>query len=433
VAGVGLGVGFAAIAPFISVQFAPLRASYANIFVFTAGVSLTTVTTILDQALIGILWGNLQFWRNAFFSVVKLALLFAAGLYLSHTTGMTIYTTWTLGMALSLFVVFGNVLVRKGWQGRAYLPDWTLLRNLGSAALQHHLLNLILQVPMQLLPVLVTTMLSAKMNAWFYVSWMIANFVFLVPNSLTIVLHAMNSAEQSSLRQRARMTVGLSFLFCVVANAVLLLGAKQVLGVFGSAYADQAAWCLRILSLAAFGIIIKTHYISFCRIQDRIRQAMWGMALGGILELGGAALGAYLNGLIGLCLGWVIAALIAALFMFPVVYRVIWSKKGVLEKSLLESDGEMELIWLADTVMLATIPSLHTTTTPRLPTISKHTYEPIWLTDTIVQPAIRPAHSTSTHMPTPPLSTETEPIWRKKTIKAPAITSVHRIKKEGAR
>jgi hypothetical protein len=45
------------------------------------------------------------------------------------------------------------------------------------------------------------------MTAYFYVSWMIANFVFVVPSSLTTVLHAMSSAQQSSLQHSACVTL----------------------------------------------------------------------------------------------------------------------------------------------------------------------------------------------------------------------------------
>ena len=155
------------------------------------------------------------------------------------------------------------------------------------------------------MPVLVTVMLSAKVNAWFYVSWMIANFVIVVPGALTTVLHAMNSAQQSSLRHRARVTLGVAFVTSLVAVCLLELTVKQVLGLLGSSYAEQASWCLRILLLGAFPSIIKSHYISFCRIQDRVASAMRGMFACMVLDLVGAALGAHLGGLLGLSLGLV--------------------------------------------------------------------------------------------------------------------------------
>ena len=62
VGGVGgcLGIVFALIAPFVSADFQTLRASIEDIVLFAAGVSLTAITLVLDQAFIGLLRGELQ-------------------------------------------------------------------------------------------------------------------------------------------------------------------------------------------------------------------------------------------------------------------------------------------------------------------------------------------------------------------------------------
>jgi len=344
-----VGVLFALVAPYASTEFEPLKANVADIVIFAAGVSLTAIALVLDQALIGILRGGLQLWRNTLFAVAKLAALFVGGLWLSYQVGITIYATWVVGIALSLAVLCGLAVSKKGREGKTCMPQWGLLRKLGPAALQHHLLNLTLQAPALLLPVLVTTLLSAKMNAWFYVSWMIASFVFFIPLALTTVLHAMNSAQPSTLARKARVTMSLALVISVLANCLLLVGTKQVLGLFGRAYAEQAAWSLHILVLAAFPLIIKNHYISICRIQDRIAQAMLGIVPGSLLELGAAALGAYFGGLSGLSMSWVAAICIESLLMLPTVYKAVRFVKVSPQISIELGQMGTEAIWLVDT------------------------------------------------------------------------------------
>lgn len=325
VGGVGgcFGIVFAVVAPYISHDFQVLRASLQDIALFAVGVSLTGGALVLDQALIGLLRGELQLWRNMFFAVTKLAALFVAGLWLSHAVGLTIYATWALGNVVSLAALAGFVVLKGEWSGRIYLPQWRLLRKLGPAALQHHMLNLTLQLPILLLPVLVTVMLSATANAWFYVSWMVAGFGFFVPYALATVLYATNSAQPAALARKARLTLSLALMASVLVNCVLLFEAKLVLGLFGHIYAEQAAWCLRILGLAAFPLIIKDHYVAISRIQRRITHAALAIVTGELLELGAAAVGARLGGLSGLSLGWIIALCIEALFMFRTVYKTV--------------------------------------------------------------------------------------------------------------
>src|SRR5437588_4406973 len=75
------GIVFALVAPFVATDFQALRASAVDILLFAAGVSLTTIVLVLDYALIGLLRGGLQLWRNTFFVVAQLAVLFVVRLW----------------------------------------------------------------------------------------------------------------------------------------------------------------------------------------------------------------------------------------------------------------------------------------------------------------------------------------------------------------
>ncbi len=325
VCGVGgcLGIMFAVTSPFLSPDFQTLRASFENIALFAVGVSFTAITLILDQALVGLLQGNLQLWRNALFAAAKLLALFGTSLWLQHVTGLTIYTTWTVGNAFSLLALIGYVVFKKGGSRRVNTPQWSLLRKLGPAALQHHVLNLTLQAPDLILPILVTILLSATANAWFYVSLRIASIALVVPVALTTVLYAASSAQPATLARKMRLTLSLAFAVSVLANVVLLLGTKQLLGLFGQSYAEQAAWSLRILGLGTFPVIIRNHYVAVYRIQGRIAHALPSMIVSGLLELGGAAIGTRLGGLTGLSLGWLAPQCIVAIFMCPTIYKAV--------------------------------------------------------------------------------------------------------------
>jgi O-antigen/teichoic acid export membrane protein len=326
VAGLGgcAGIILAVAAPFISRELAPLSSSIEAVALFALGVSLTATTIVLDQAVIGLWQGELQLIRNALFSVVKLALLFAASFWLTGQAGLAIYAAWAVGNALSLLPLAGYAMWRGGWSREVYHPQWKLLWKLGPAALQHHVLNLILRAPALVLPVLVAILLSVTMNAWFYVALMISNFIFSVPLALTTVLFAINSTDPDVLAQKARLTLSISVVIALFANIVTLFGAQQLLGLFGHDYAEQAAWSLRLLGLAAFPVILKNHYVVICRIQNQMTRAMFPMLAGFLLELGGAALGAYLGSLTGLSLGWTIALCIEAALMSHRVYKAVY-------------------------------------------------------------------------------------------------------------
>jgi len=240
VGGVGecLGIVFAVVSPYLSTNFQVLGASIGNIALFAVGVSLTAITLVLDQALIGLLRGELQLWRNMLFAVVKLAALFGTNIWLSHVTGLTIYMTWVIGNVFSLAALAAFALVKGGWSGRTYLPQWGLVRKLGPAALKHHALNLTLDAPSLILPMLVTILLSATVNAWFYVAWSLSGVANTASVALATTLYAVGAAEPSALARKMRLTLGLALAACVLTNCVLLLDPKQVLELFGHSYSE---------------------------------------------------------------------------------------------------------------------------------------------------------------------------------------------------
>ncbi|MBV9710641.1 MAG: hypothetical protein JO011_06995, partial [Ktedonobacteraceae bacterium] len=340
IAGGVVGVLFAVAAPFVSADLRPLGANVSNILLFAGGVSLTSITIVLDQALIGLLRGELQFWRNTLFAATKLAAVVAIGFGLHFFIfraggGEAIYATWAAGNAISLLPLIAFVLIKKSSLLRHAMPDWSLLRKLGASALQHHILNLIQQVPTTALPVLVTILLSATKNGWFYIAWMISGFVFTAAYALTTVLYAINAAESEELARKMRMTLNLALITSLGANIVIQVGASQILGLFGHTYAVQAAWSLRIVSLAAFPMIIKFHYIAVSRIDKKLLSALLPVALGSLIELGIAALGAHLGDLLGLSLGWMIAVYIEGIFMAPAVLKALRFRPSIeAEKSI---------------------------------------------------------------------------------------------------
>lgn len=315
----GLGVVLAVAAPRLSADLRPLAASLPSIALFALGVSLTAVGLVLDQALIGLLRGGVQLWRNALVALIKLVALLALGLWADGQLGLAIYATWVLGTAVSLLAVAGFV-ARRGTRIRAAHLRWRLLHEIGRPAITHHALNLALQAPGMILPLIVTIMLSARLNASFYIAWMAASFIFMAPAALTTVLYAVSAGDATALARRLRLTLGLSAALGALATAALLPGAGILLGTFGQTYSQQAAASLRMLGLGVFPLTVKLHYVALCRIQNRIPRAAQLMAAGGLLELVAAAIGAGMGGLSGLSLGWLLALGVEAAVTAPAVY-----------------------------------------------------------------------------------------------------------------
>lgn len=313
-----LGLIFVAIAPLLSSGFDPLRQGWISIALFAAGVALTALTLVLDQALIGLLKGGLQLARNIAFAVVKLALLVVvAALALSYG-GMGIYAAWALGALLSLAVLAPFYL----GHGSARRLSFGLLREMRLDAAGHHAFNLALRAPDLLLPIVVLILLSPSLSASFFIAWMIASLLFGIPQSLSTVLYALGSGERHGLGRRFRFSLGVSVACGLAAVLVMLLAGGAILGVFGPGYADQATVAVQILAVGVFPETVRTHFVAVRRLRRRVGSALplvWG---GAALEVAGGAAGALLTGnLTGVAVGWLAAICVESAAMS----RDVWS------------------------------------------------------------------------------------------------------------
>jgi glycosyltransferase involved in cell wall biosynthesis/O-antigen/teichoic acid export membrane protein len=320
VVGLALGLAWQVAIALARPDLALTGSSVVAALLFAAGTGLTALTLVLDQALVGLLRGELQLVRNAAFALVKLAALAAAALWLPARGAEVIFATWVVGHAVSL-----AVLAAVGRPALA-LPRPRLLRDLRGAALTHHAFNLALSAPGWLLPLLVTALLSATADAYFYTAWTVAGLVFVGPIALTTVLFAVGARGPEQAAAPLRRTLALSFAWGVLAVAGCLAAGSLVLGTFGAAYALRAAPALVVLSLAVFPQVIKLHYVALVRIRGRLGAGILVLLAGGTLEVVLAALGARRGGLTGLAAGWVAAVTVEALAVLPVVVRAAWAR-----------------------------------------------------------------------------------------------------------
>jgi O-antigen/teichoic acid export membrane protein len=346
--GTALGTGFAVLAPAWSDDLAPLGGDAGTVLLFGVGVGLTAVTLVVDQALLGLSRGVLQLVRNALFAATKLGMLALACVWVAGPDGQTVYATWTTGNVLSLAalaILAARIRAQAKTAAAQTEPDVAesrplqsgpgvaesrplqaesadgLLRRLGRAALSHHALNIALQAPYLVLPIIATTFLSATVNAYFYIAWVLAGFIYIGPGHLATALYAAAARTPAALTAKVRFTLWLGLLIGAGGIVAVFVGAGLVLQMFGDAYADQAAWSLRILSLWAVPLIVKDHYVVLCRVQDRAGSAAIVVALAGVLEVVMASIGATMGGLYGLAIGWLLAGWLQSVAMLPTVYR----------------------------------------------------------------------------------------------------------------
>jgi O-antigen/teichoic acid export membrane protein len=324
IAGFVLGLGFGAVAGVFGLH--ELADHPGAILVFALGTGFTALTLVVDQALVGLLRGMVQFRRNVIFSAAKLVLLGVVGGVAAGTGGIGIYATWVAGLLVSTAWLIGRT-VRNGTT-RRYRPRWSMVRHWRRPALEHHLLNLAVQGPTLIAPLVVSATVSVTATAYFYTATLITGFFAYFTMALTYALYAIAVRDPARLAVPLRFTFRLSLAVIAIANVILLAGAELILGIFGSEYASHAAGVLRIVAVLLFLLIVKDHYIAINRIRGTVLRGAKICLAGGALEMSLAAIGALHGGLTWFALGAACALLVETSVMAPTLVRELRPRRG---------------------------------------------------------------------------------------------------------
>jgi len=314
-----LGIGFVVVAPHVSGHFAVVLGTPGRAALFVAGSVVTGVTLVFDQATIGLLRGQLQLARNITFAIAKLAVLPAAAIFLHDGFGFGVTAAWVAGMALSLLVT--AVWLRSKRTNVLPRPHWGILRELGWTAMAHNWLNIAINVPLTLLPVLVTVLVSPAANGAYYVALMLASFLYAVPTSLSAVLFAVVAGDPTVAANKLRFALRLSFMIGLPGMIVLAAGAHFLLSLFGPGYAHDGTVPLVLLAIGYPFAIPTALYIAVCRASGRITRAAVVLTAFSAIDLGMAAAGALWGGLIGMSLMLLAGRIVEALLLTPTVLR----------------------------------------------------------------------------------------------------------------
>ena len=175
---------------------------------FITGVALTAAGMVLDQALVGIRASSVQFYRNSYFSVVKLALLVLLAVAVGGHSQVTMVWAWVAGIAISMVATAGHLAARG--HRLAQPVRLSSLQGRGVMTFHHNTLNLSLSLPRLGLPLLVASLLGAHATAAFYEAWMIASFLYILPTHLSTALFAVAVGDSRALTPRLRAALRVS-------------------------------------------------------------------------------------------------------------------------------------------------------------------------------------------------------------------------------
>jgi O-antigen/teichoic acid export membrane protein len=149
-------------------------------------------------------------------------------------------------------------------------PDAASVRRL----LGQHLTSVGGAVTPLILPVLVVLRLGVTPNAYFYITWMVGGAFFMVSPSVAWALFAEGVRARSDLRNVVAKALRVIFAILAPAMAIMIVGGRFILGLFGAPYAAAGYTLLILLAVSAVPDAVSNVAVAVCRINHRLAYSV---------------------------------------------------------------------------------------------------------------------------------------------------------------
>jgi len=285
-----------------SPALASLKSNLVIIISFILLIVISILAFLTDSVFVAARRADYVLIKNTIFSVLKIPL---PALFVIIFRDFGIAASWGLAAAVSLIVSL-FFLVRRLHPGYLFHPafDSGLIRRVFSYSAGSYFALLIDSLPAQVLPVLVVNTAGPDSNAYFYVTWMIANLLFAVPAAASRSLFAHGSHFEEELWPAVRQTLLFAYGLLIPGIIVIAVLAEFLLGLYGRAYVTGGAALLRVLVLSGFFTGINTIYNAVLRVTNHIFELELLTALKAVLVVGGVYLVIPATGIIGIGYVW---------------------------------------------------------------------------------------------------------------------------------
>lgn len=307
----------------LAVSFFSLLFSLVFIVFFWLGGSAAEISVALVFILSCVFFSLAQFLDRIFVAFEATALLFIRNLLLNVTRVIVLLflvkTYGVLGVIISIGI--GSV-VSLGFSLWRFIPkvfvnfklfgdfSWHLVRRYTTFSLGNHIAQLSWSIPVYLFPVLVLGVFGPLINGQFYLTWMVANFIYVIPSAISTVAFARFANQESFDQLGFRRILGFTLFLLVPTMLVMVVGSPWILGFFGHDYYSNGKTLLVWLLLTSFPYTVNIFAIVRFRMQERVRAVI---LLSGIIIISSLVLLPLLGmlvGMTGLGIGWFLAQLV---------------------------------------------------------------------------------------------------------------------------
>ena len=304
-----------------------------HIFFFILISFCTTLSLLADQALLARRQARFILYKNSLVCAAKIPL---PVLLFSQDQGFAIFAGTGLAIAAGLLFSFFY------WLPRVY-PDYKPLPKLAFAqageilsfSLGNHLAILMNNAPGLVYPVLTLALFGPEQSAYFYIAWMMAMILNIIPTGIAQSFFAEGSNNPGISGKAAGKCLVLSLVMTSVGIVMLFLFGRILLRCFGAAYAENGTVVAMILSLAIIPQCCNALFMAINQIGKKVVFIVGQSALFCLMSVGAGLWIFNDGGITGIAKAYVLAQYTVALLITVPLLKVIKNAEKEKEEEVI--------------------------------------------------------------------------------------------------
>jgi len=274
------------------------------------GVS-TSPFNILESLLLSKRKNSFVIWKNFLWGVLRIL-----GIILLKSFGMiAIIIAWFFSQTISFFS-FIFLLKEKVWFG----IDKKLIKKISGFSFANYISMIATKFQEIGFPLFVTLFLGVENTAFFYISWMIANFLFSISRAVgKSYLSESSNDKNTSFKKALYITYFITILGIIIG---LLLG-KFILALFGQSYVENGLKLLQILLISGLFFSFSQLMIMFYNYRQNKKPIVWINSSIVLLTLAISYL-FISKGIIAIGIGWLTANIIITTVLVIINWKILY-------------------------------------------------------------------------------------------------------------
>ncbi|MCK5216670.1 MAG: oligosaccharide flippase family protein [Methanosarcinales archaeon] len=298
-----------------------MRESLIFTTVFTVFVFTNSLVRLQQTIFVALRSAKLSLIQNTILSTLKLIFV----IFLVAFGVFGIISSWTI--AACIVLILSSILLLP-MRVHSYLPIPTIKKKIIKDMFQISFGNYIAEnfavIPNSILPLMIISVLTPEMNAYFFMALAILNILLVVPVAINGSLFVEGSYAPDKFRNNVIKALKFTFLLIIPMIFGIFIFGDKLLLLFGKTYSENAYYVLCVLVLSIIPFAINKLYMTIKNIQLKVKSIIYLNVFISILTVAISYLLMLKIGLIGVAIGYTLAQGIGAVVVLAAVKMDGW-------------------------------------------------------------------------------------------------------------